>query len=642
MRRLRSDWKHVYIAFSLAAYLICAVLINLVGALEYGWQEWFGMARVWSGFFVWPIFFLPFSLLAIYRPLTVVLETATTCGNLRDAARYLTPVAVGTMLAVLAVIFEVGGKYETPWTIHPIQPGCEQGGAPPAAPALAALSYDRAGTLQQSYDPQPFWLKDKCWPNVFFYLTVPAYQGSSDADYKQERPGVQRTYLEVLRGDISAPYSRTFYVYVLSFAILIWLGTTGVVLSIFHVAVQIRRPLDNMLLQIQREDAYLCMTYAFVTLILWIPFRMNTVFFEDLYFCPQLPCTGDPVNYMHDFVLGAMLLLGYLYLTTGLLLKYRGDGPSASRRRHRRIDLIDRRRSRFVQRGGRPYGRAVATLSRHFDPARYHPGGTLVSVRSHAGTARGIQGDRLMWPYRHGRTTMPWSTCTFLPALVAVGLVLPLLVLTGDALAAEVVYEFHAERQEVHVPRGLPHRVTSSSWTPTIRRARGLTLDDKGLTIETLGSAEPLIARPISAIPQPARLVITWGVDRYPTGANGDSGSNNEAVMVMISFGTQKYSGGLFVPASPYFIGFFLCDKGRRGVPITGRSYGTQWRYICIDGPLPGREVTSVIALDRSFHSAFPSTPMLPVTGVALEADTTQVSSRSSAWIKSIRITTMP
>src|SRR5262249_15051198 len=133
-----------------------------------------------------------------------------------------------------------------------------------------------------------------------------------------------------------------------------------------------------------------------------------------------------------------------------------------------------------------------------------------------------------------------------------------------------------------------------------------LTFGERGLKIETLRAAEPLITRSNIAVPQPARLAVTWGVERYPGGADWDSGANNEAIMVMIAFGTQKYSGGLFVPASPYFIGFFLCDKGRRGVPITGRSYTMQGRYVCIDGPAPGREVTSTLALDKMFRVAFP------------------------------------
>jgi hypothetical protein len=165
---------------------------------------------------------------------------------------------------------------------------------------------------------------------------------------------------------------------------------------------------------------------------------------------------------------------------------------------------------------------------------------------------------------------------------------------------------------------------------------------ERGLTIETLAPAEPILAHANIEIRQPARLTVTWGVSVYPDGANWDVGVNNEAIMVMVQFGRERFSGGLFLPPSPYFIGFFLCEKGRRGIPITGRSYARQGRYVCVGGPAPGREITSEINLDEQFRRAF-GRPPPPVTGFAIEADTTQVrsSGRASAWIKSLTIEPM-
>jgi hypothetical protein len=214
-----------------------------------------------------------------------------------------------------------------------------------------------------------------------------------------------------------------------------------------------------------------------------------------------------------------------------------------------------------------------------------------------------------------------------------------LVVNAAPSLGAGIAYEFRSQPQGARAwlaSQGFELKLDASNTA----RAR-LALDDqRGLTVETLAPSEPLIARSILSIPQHAVLTITWGVNRYPAGANWDVGANNEAIMVMISFGTEKFSGGLFVPSSPYFIGFFLCDKGRRGVAITGRSYTRQGRYVCVDGPAPGKEVTTIIALDDAFQRAFNSSSAPPVTGVAIEADTTQVgaNARSSAWIRSIKI----
>jgi hypothetical protein len=206
--------------------------------------------------------------------------------------------------------------------------------------------------------------------------------------------------------------------------------------------------------------------------------------------------------------------------------------------------------------------------------------------------------------------------------------------------ASEISYEFRPQ------PRGARAWLASQGFE--FRMAMGdpslarIDLGERGLTIETLGPSEPVIARSNINVPQPARLTITWGVNRYPVGANWDTGANNEAIMVMVFFGTEKLPGGFFVPPSPHFIGFFLCERGRRGAMISGRSYTRQGRYICLDGPPAGAEITSTVALDKAFGAAFGAMRVPAVSGFAIEADTTQVGAggRSSAWVRSIRIAT--
>jgi hypothetical protein len=95
-----------------------------------------------------------------------------------------------------------------------------------------------------------------------------------------------------------------------------------VILSIFYVTVKIRTR-DGRVLSLPSEDAYLCLTYAFVTLMMWIPFRMNTVYIKKIYFCPDLlNCEFHLGNYQNDIVLGIMFFIGYVYLTIGLLRKF--------------------------------------------------------------------------------------------------------------------------------------------------------------------------------------------------------------------------------------------------------------------------------------------------------------------------------
>jgi hypothetical protein len=233
-------------------------------------------------------------------------------------------------------------------------------------------------------------------------------------------------------------------------------------------------------------------------------------------------------------------------------------------------------------------------------------------------------------------STMPTSARTGINAAIVL---LCLVLSSGRAVPAEISYEFRSQPQGVQqwlASQGFELRFAAGSAS-SVR----IGLGDNGLAIETLGPAEPIIAKSNITLRQPAQLSIAWGVNRYPPGANWDVGANNEAIMVMIFFGTEKYSDGLFVPRSPYFIGFFLCERGRRNVPLSGRSYPTVGRYVCVDGPAAGQEVTSTIALDQIFRAAFRTGTVPPVSGFAIEADTTQVGrdARSSAWIKSIKIT---
>lgn len=318
--KLRTIWRGAYITLALVAYFICAGLVHIVGVLEYGHEPWMRMAQIWSGFYFWPIICLPFALLALYRPLTLVFEFSTNAARFKDVLTYTSPLLVGLVVTILAIMVEVGGEFETPWTIYPTLPGCTDGrGA--VAPRYAPLAeYDKKGVLEAQYSEPPFWLKNKCWPNVLFYLIEPAYRPIEDSGYFKDRPAVQESFVAMLRSE--APHSLSFYVYVLSFSILIWFAATGVILAIFYVTVKIRTR-DGQVHTLPSEDSYLCLTYAFVTLMMWIPFRMNTVYIKKLYFCPDLTqCVFRAENYQNDIVLGIMFFIGYLYLTIGLLRKF--------------------------------------------------------------------------------------------------------------------------------------------------------------------------------------------------------------------------------------------------------------------------------------------------------------------------------
>lgn len=127
-------------------------------------------------------------------------------------------------------------------------------------------------------------------------------------------------------------------------------------------------------------------------------------------------------------------------------------------------------------------------------------------------------------------------------------------------------------------------------------------------------------------IPEAKHVRLHWGVSTYPEGASYEHGIDNEAIMVYVFFGHEKQSSGsMFVPDSPYFIGFFLCPKGPDEVeqPYAGHYYKKTGRYICVDHPGEGVTAVSEIALADEFKKSFGLDSIPPVSGISIEVDTT-------------------
>jgi hypothetical protein len=319
-KKLDSGWTWTYVVLSVLAYYFCAVNPYVIGAREFGYETWLSLALVWSGLYLWPIFFLPFILVAFYRPLRTLIECAINAGRWQDAMTYSSPLIAGTILALLGTVMEVSPP-EVPWTVHPTGPRqeCQAGqaianGAADHNDLKKVTSYDPMRDLENSMGHK-FWLTDKCWPNVFFYLTVPMLANTTNEVYFRERRDVLEAFNSIL-GDKRTPHSRLFPHYIAAVAILLWLMAVGTLMSIFYVTVKIRRAHDGRVREIPSEDAYLCLTYAFIALVIWLPFRVNTLHIKALY-SPM-----DLGTYFKDIVLAIVFLIVYIYLTLGLLVKY--------------------------------------------------------------------------------------------------------------------------------------------------------------------------------------------------------------------------------------------------------------------------------------------------------------------------------
>ncbi|EED30539.1 hypothetical protein NOR53_451 [gamma proteobacterium NOR5-3] len=127
-------------------------------------------------------------------------------------------------------------------------------------------------------------------------------------------------------------------------------------------------------------------------------------------------------------------------------------------------------------------------------------------------------------------------------------------------------------------------------------------------------------------IPSARHLELLWGVSDFPEGASYEHGVDNEAIMLYVFFGHERQpSGEIFVPDSPYFIGFYLCPKGADDVnePYAGHHYKKTGRYICVEHPAEGETIVSRIDLEEEFRRSFDKPYVPVVSGVSIEVDTT-------------------
>lgn len=127
-------------------------------------------------------------------------------------------------------------------------------------------------------------------------------------------------------------------------------------------------------------------------------------------------------------------------------------------------------------------------------------------------------------------------------------------------------------------------------------------------------------------IPEANHLRLHWGVSEFPEGASYEHGIDNEAIMVYVFFGHETYSSGsMFVPDSPYFIGFFLCTDGADKLeqPYAGHYYKKTGRFVCVDHPGQGKAVISDVNLEDEFRKSFGLNTVPPVSGMSIEVDTT-------------------
>jgi hypothetical protein len=150
-----------------------------------------------------------------------------------------------------------------------------------------------------------------------------------------------------------------------------------------------------------------------------------------------------------------------------------------------------------------------------------------------------------------------------------------------------------------------------------------LSVRDDALVLEAKEQLRGFIIKDALLLPQASTIRLEWGVIKYPEGASYEQEVRNEAIMVYVFFGEEKVSSGhLLYPDLPYFIGLYLCKDDKINTPYKGSAYHEGGRFVCLGNPPPQTTVISEFDLSRAFQTYFEKTEVPPVSGFAIEMDT--------------------
>lgn len=131
-------------------------------------------------------------------------------------------------------------------------------------------------------------------------------------------------------------------------------------------------------------------------------------------------------------------------------------------------------------------------------------------------------------------------------------------------------------------------------------------------------------------------VVIEWGVERFPQGAEWEKGNNRLAIGAMFLLGTETFSSGrpLLAKPVPYFLGPFIGEKEQVGKRYLGMLYKKAGRYYCVSNKR-GMTVKTHFNINQIFQQEFKKkTP--PLTAFGIQMNTKNTTGGAKAFIKKI------
>ncbi len=133
------------------------------------------------------------------------------------------------------------------------------------------------------------------------------------------------------------------------------------------------------------------------------------------------------------------------------------------------------------------------------------------------------------------------------------------------------------------------------------------------------------------------RVVIEWGVEKFPKGADWEAGNNRLAIGMLFILGTEKLSSGLpfGINAAPYFLGPFIGENEQPDKRYIGALYKEGGRYYCVANKKSAADVVTDFKLDKIYRKEFHKrTP--PVTAFAFQVNTNDTRGGATSFIKRI------
>jgi len=129
-------------------------------------------------------------------------------------------------------------------------------------------------------------------------------------------------------------------------------------------------------------------------------------------------------------------------------------------------------------------------------------------------------------------------------------------------------------------------------------------------------------------------VVIEWGVEKFPQGADWEKGNNCLAIGALIALGTEKFSSGVpFAKKAPYFFGPFIGEKEKVGKRYLGKLYKKSGRYYCVSNKKG--LIRTTFDIDGKFRQEFgKATP--PMTAYGFQMNTKNTQGGAIAFVKKI------